>query len=70
MLQPVTSVLIINWPMLCGPGSRQSRLHHQRSTRGFTVSEMKSFEILYASIVIIIHVFAQEIQQISVWNEI
>ena len=70
MLQQVTSVLIINWPMLSGPGSRQSRLHHQPSTRRFTVSEMESFEILYASIAIAVHVFTQQIQQISVWNQI
>ena len=68
MLQQVTNALIINWLMLCGPGSRQSRLHHQRSTRGFTVSEMESFEIPYASIVIGVRVFTQGIQYIAVWN--
>jgi len=69
MLQQVTSALIINWPMSCGPGLRQSRLHHQRSTRGFTVSEKESFEVLYASIAIGVHVFTQGIQQISAWNQ-
>ena len=66
MLQQLTSALITDWPMLCGPGWRQSRLHHQRSTRGFTVSEMESFEILYASIAIAVHGFAQKIHQIAV----
>ena len=31
---------------------------------------MESFEILYASIAIAVHVFTQQIQQISVWNQI
>ena len=46
ILQEMTSVSIITRFVLCGPGLRQSRLHHRRSTRGFTVSEMVSIVAL------------------------
>jgi len=42
MLQQ-TNVFVTDWSMLFGPGLRQLDLHHQRSIRGYTSSEMESF---------------------------
>ena len=55
------------WPWIDAMAFTSSAI---TATRVFTVSEMESFEILYTSVVIAVHVFNQEILQIAVWNQI